>query len=157
MQREPDGGFLQKLRDFNDSQGGPMEVAVCWDDIKHRWVVWVIPHGPVTHPLHSPKKVRQHLKTMPDGRKGVKLFTWQDGEGEYLPLDDRLLHSLKLADSFSSRQHFEEAVENPETLKNMQERDGLRDVLQGTMDYYYGWDRAVIGPGSRGDWRWRHR
>lgn len=157
MKREPDEGFLRKLDDFNDAQGGPMRVAVYWSDKKERWDVWILVCGEPSSFGYDATTLKRLLKKTPDSKDGVRLFTWEKENGEYLPLDDRLLHALKLADSFSSRDHFKRTVEDPEAKKEAEMDSGLADVFRGAASYYYGFDNAVVGAGGGGNWRHRIR
>jgi len=153
---ELDDGFKQKLKDFNSSQGGTVEVAVHWDPKKNRWIVWVIPHGETAHPDYQAAKLRRLLQKMPDGREGVRLFTWER-DGEYLPLDDRLFYSLKLADSFQDREHYKRTVEDPNLKAAAEKEAGLKDVVYGASSYYWGLDNLSVGTHANSGWRHRIR
>jgi hypothetical protein len=164
VQVDPD--FQRKLDEFNRSQNAHVDIAVTWDTRRRRWQVWAIPTADSSHPHYNPKMLLQLARTLPDGsgRSGVKLFLWAryDEQGQdagYLPLDDRLLDSLRMADSFRSRNHFDEVITEPELQKEITLKQRLRDIAYGARSYWWGLDRLSIAPGARGggDWRWRIR
>lgn len=152
--------FQRKLDDFNASQGGPSYVAVCWHPGKERWQVFAVPQDHGSHPLARRDITIKLCRPFPDGssRRGVLLFTWcrRDNHNRDLgfePLDDRIFHTLHWADSFRSRRHFEETIEEPEMVANAIRNKELRDIAGAAAEYWHGIDRLVVGPGTSGDWR----
>lgn len=154
--------FQRKLDEFNDSQGPGVKVDVCFDPKIKRWTVWAVPQGDTSHPKYNPRALRQLIRPFPDdsGRWGVKIFTWAESNerGEDTgprALDDRIFQVLRVADSFRSREHFEEVFEEPEQRRAMETSKMIRDIAYGARSYWWGLDRPTVGARSRGDWRWR--
>lgn len=163
-----DEGFQRKLDDFNAAQGGGQKVAVVFDAKQKIWTVWVVPCGDTSHRDYDPVKLRSLLREFPDysGRRGVKLFDWADEvkdpySNEMVkvrrPLDDRLFKVLHMADTFKSRQHFEETFEQPEVKNELAVDKSVRDIAGAVREYWWNLDKVLVGAGSRGNWRWRNR
>jgi len=154
MMQYVDPDFRRALDQFNDSQGGPSYIEVCWNPRSNRWCVFAIPQDYGTHPLAknwvTPKMLRPFLDG--SGRMGVFLFTWQDEKGDYLPLDGRLFAALRYADSFADKDHYEKTIVQPEIAKKIAQKKELRDIAYGARNYWYGLDKAVSVAG-RGNWR----
>jgi len=158
-----DEDFQRELDQFNISQGGPARIEVCWNPTKHRWTVYAVPQGDSFHPL-ARNDVTQKLMTNfldGSGRRGVLLFSWEDAKGDYLALDGRLFDALRLADSFRSRRHYEETVEEPEVKRELAMQKRLRDIAGAASRYWHRLDNIIksMNPsvGSTGDWRYRYR
>jgi len=154
MINQVDPDFQRKLDQFNSSQGGPSKVEICWDMRRNRWCVFAIPvdygHHPLSKTWVTPKLLRPFLDG--SGRTGVFLFTWQDANGEYLPLDDRIFQALHFADSFTSKDHFEKSIEEPEMQRELSRKKDLRDIAYGAKNYWFNLDKQTSIPG-RGNWR----
>lgn len=159
VDRQVDADFQRKLDQFNDSQGGPSQIAVAWNNQSGRWQIYAVPVQDSHHPLARQKNLLQLMRTFPDGsdRRGVLLFTWQDDKNGYLPLDDRLFHALHWADSFSSRRHFEETIDEPEFKKELALKKNVREMTKACANYWYTLDRLAINPHIKGPGDWRHR
>lgn len=168
MLMDVDEGFQRKLDDFNRSQGGDQEVTVAFDARKNIWTVWVVPRGDTSHRDYDPEKLRGLMRNFPDysGRRGVLIFEWADEVEDpytgqkvvkYRPLDDRIFKVLRLADSFRSRDHFEETFEEPERQRELALNKEVREIAAGAQQYWWNIDKVSVGPASRGNWRWRHR
>jgi hypothetical protein len=150
-----DEDFQRTLDDFNASQGGPVTIVVCWNPRKDRWTVYAVPYDYGTHPL---SKTYVHPKLMSNfldgsGRRGVLLFSWQDVDGSYLPLDDRLIRALKLADSFQSKTHFEENFITPELQRQAAQDKEVRNIAYGARSYWWNVPTVTVGSHSGGNWR----
>lgn len=158
--------FKRKLDDFNADQGGPTAIAVAWNQKKERWQIWAIPIDGSHHPLYNPGRLHDMCRPVPDGsgRMGVLLMSWckRDSHGSdigFMPLDDRLLHALKWADSFADRRHFENTIEQQEFKKEAELRNDVREVAYAAKSYWHSMDRLAVAPHTKGggDWRWRYR
>jgi len=154
MLQHVDPDFQRKLDQFNASQGGPSYIDVCWDMRRNRWCIFAVPQDYGHHPLSktwvTPKLLRPYL----DGssKKGVFLFTWQDDRGEFLPLDDRLFTTLYWADSFRSKEHYEETVEQPEAKRELAEQKERRNIASAAREYW--WNMAIASNAAgKGNWR----
>src|SRR2546428_13510479 len=132
-----DPDFQRELDQFNDSQGGPSRIEVCWDMRRDRWCIFAVPldygHHPLSTTWVTPKLLRPFLDG--SGRMGVFLFTWQEPDGTFLPLDDRLFKSLRWADSFRSKDHFDETIKRPEIQMEMAATKDRRDIAYGAASY----------------------
>lgn len=159
MNHQVDVDFQRQLDQFNDSQGGPSRVAVCWDDQKQRWIVWIVPVNDSAHPMARNDMTKKLLRPLPDesGRWGVRLFTWQGADGRFLPLDGRLFQSLLWADSFRDKQHFENTIEAPEAKKDLAARQQARDLAYAAKNYWWSHDKLSVGRHVNSGWRWRNR
>jgi hypothetical protein len=154
MMQYVDPDFRRKLDQFNDSQGGPSSVEVCWDPKRNRWTVYAIPvdygHHPLAKNWVTPKLLRPFLDG--SGRQGVFLFTWQSETGEYLPLDDRLFTTLHWADSFSDKHHFEKTIEEPEARREIAGEKERRNLAAVAREYW--WNLGIVSNASgKGNWR----
>ena len=149
-----DPDFQRKLDEFNAAQGGPSYIDLCWNPRSDRWTVWAVPQDYGHHPLSktwvTPKLLRKYL----DGsdKRGVFLFTWQGAQSEFLPLDDRLFEALRWADSFSSKDHFERTIEQPEMKRNLTLKKELRDIAYGAREYWWNLAKVTASHGH-GNWR----
>ncbi len=159
MMNYVDSDFQRELDLFNESQGGPAYIAVCWDVRRDRWTIWAIPVDYGTHPLAknwvTPTLMRDFLDG--SGRRGVFLFSWTDPDsnppGGYMPLDGRLFNALRYADTFRDRKHFEHTVEEPELKKEMLLKKETRDIAYGAASYWAGLERVMMGSHFKGNWR----
>lgn len=161
MMRYVDPSFQERLDGFNAAQGGPSYIVVAWDAQKNRWRTWVVPTADSIAPGARNRVTSNLLQPIPDGsgRMAVKLNLWQGAGDEYLPLDERYFDSLRWADSFRNKQHFEETVERPEFRQKAAQDARLRDIAYGARSYWWAMDRLAINPNVKasGDWRWRTR
>lgn len=150
-----DPDFQRKLDLFNDSQGGPVTIVVCWDPKRSRWAVYAVPYDYGSHPL-SRTYIHEGLMTnFLDGsdRRGVLLYRWQDEFKNFLPLDDRLIRSLQYADTFRDKEHFKNTVENPEVLQELAKSKEMRDIAYGAKSYWWNVANTTVHAGGRGNWR----
>ena len=168
MVRELDESFQRELDAFNVRQGGDQKVVIAWDAKQGIWTVWVVPHAATVHRDFDAETLNQLMREFPDysGRWGVKIFDWADevedkwtGEKvkKFRSLDMRLFEALKMADSFNSRQHFEETFEDPDFQRQLRLNADIRDIAAGAASYWYGLDKVTVGAATRGNWRWRNR
>ena len=165
MLHEVPEDFQRKLDEFNDAQGGPSMIAIAWNQKKYRWQVFAIPVQGSTHP-HATSDIRKMLRPLPDdsGRDGVLLFTWceRDLAGNDIggcSLDDRIFHTLRYADSFQDRHHYENTIERPELRREAQASATLRDIAGAATEYWRSIDNPIINMNPHrtqpGDWRAR--
>lgn len=163
MNRTVPEDFQRKLDQFNTAQGGPSRVEVAWNPKSSRWEVWAVPteiagigkFRDVTARLRRP---------FPDdsSREGIKLFTWEEynEKGQrigFLPLDNRIFDALRWADSFRSKNHFDETIKNPEIEKEVRSKAHIRAVAAGTANYWANLDRTLVSmnPGIKAKAAWR--
>lgn len=154
-----DPDFQRRLEEFNLSRGGPAYIAVAWDVNKARWRIWAIPVNDSRHPLARNGITSKMSRPLPDGsgRWGVPLNLWQGLNGEFEPMDERLFEAIVYADSFRSRKHFEETIEQADIQRELAQSKKLRDISYAARSYWWGLDRVVknMNPNvsSPGDWR----
>ena|SRR5688572_1767756 len=163
MMQYLDPDFQRRLDEFNQSRGGPSHIAVAWDSKKNRWRIWAIPVQDSHHPLAKNDLTNKMSRIIPDnsGRWGIALNLWQGPNGEYEPMDERLFDSLRLADSFASKDHFEKHFGEPATALELAQRKRIRDIVAGAKSYWWALDKLTIGMNpavkAPGDWRHRYR
>jgi len=166
VNRTVDAEFQLKVDSFNDAQGGPSRIELCYDPYSERWSVWAVPVQDSHHPLGRNKNVQKLLRPFPDGsgRRGIRVFDWceRDAVGRdigFRPLDDRIFYALHLADSFADRRHFEETFEAPAAKKELAQKSHLRELAYAARSYWQSLDRLAVNPYIKGsgDWRWRMR
>lgn len=147
------------LDQFNQSQGGPARIELCWHPYKDRWAIFAVPQDYGTHPLAKNWVTPKLMTPFPDGsgRQGVALGLWQGANGEYLPIDERFYEALRYADSFRSKDHYDEVFTQREQAQELEESKRLRDIAYGAKNYWFHYDRVIksMNPanGSTGDWR----
>jgi hypothetical protein len=154
-----DTDFQRQLDEFNESQGGPAYIELCWDMRRNVWTVWAIPVDYGTHPLAknwvTPKLMKPFLDG--SGRMGVFLFTWSDPDstppGGFMPLDGRLFNALRYADTFRDKHHFDQTITEPELKKEMLLKKETRDIAYGAASYWAGLNRVMVGSNFKGNWR----
>ena len=166
MIRQVPEEFQRELQQFNEAQGGPARVEVCWHPKKERWCVYAVPQNDSAHPLARNDMTAQLLTNYPDGsdRRGVLLCTWQGKDEEYLPLDNRVFEALIYADSFRDKQHMKHTLDDAAERQDREAQSVVRDIAKGAADYWkhFG-SRTLVGVNtdvkSTGDWRasrWWH-
>jgi len=159
MMHYMDPDFQRQLDEYNDSRGGPAKIALAYHPEKERWQVFAIPVQDSHHPLARNEITAQLTRPLPDdsGRHGILLNTWQGAQGEYLPLDGRLFEALDFANSFTSKDHFEKTIEEPEMRREMARTKRVMDAATAAKQYWWKLDSIVksMNPAVRvgGDWR----
>lgn len=162
--------FQRKIDQWNDSHPGPSDIAVAWNPRTSRWEIWAIPTEMSYAPTARNDLTAKLMRPFPDdsSRRGIKLFSWSEWNEHgqdigYAPLDDRIFDSLHWADSFRSKDHFEETVTQPEILKEIREKKHIRAVAAGTAQYYHNIPNPMISMNpdvkQKADWRsanWKH-
>lgn len=155
--RKPSPDFQQKLREYNRAYGSP-EIAVVWNpmsvNLGHgrwdpRWEIWV----EVTDNTKQRRIVKSGRDIEVDGKTWRFLNTWEYPDESYAPLDDRVFHGLREADTWTHAETYHEMIEKPERYREEQSTKVLQDAAYGARSYWQGRTRAQIGPGTRGDWR----
>lgn len=161
----PDITEWQKDLDaFNARQGGVSRIEVAWHPKKSRWQIFAVPISDSFHPLAKNDMTKKLCSKFPDdsGREGVLLFTWceRDERGQdcgYMPLDNRVFETLKYADTFEDKHHFEKTIKNPELAKEARDMKTIRSIMGGAQEYWKGLDSLVISMNpdvkASGDWR----
>jgi hypothetical protein len=163
MMRTLDADFQRKVDEFNQSIGGPSQIAVAWNPRINRWEVWAVPVADSFHPLAKNDHTRKLLRPFPDdsGRWGIRLFVWcrRDTQGRDIgpcEPDDRIFSLLRFVDRFD-KDAFRRSVEAPEAQRELAERQALRDTVGAAVEYYWHLDRALVpvNPAipTTGDWR----
>lgn len=166
---EVDRDFQRKLDEFNAAQQPRVvDIYAVWDPRIDRWTIWALPVDHSSHPLHRKHITKKLCKPFPDGsgREGVRLFVLAEYNARmedigFMPLDDRLFDMLRLADTFSSKDHYEKTFEEPEARKALAQQKAVRDIAYGARSYWFGLDNLIVSKStdipSGGDWRWRNR
>lgn len=159
MIRAVDPQFQVRIDEWNASHGGPSVIAVAWNPKKDRWQIFAIPVENSPHPLARNDFTSKMSRPLPDdsGRSGIILNTWEGAQGEFLPLDERLFEALNWADSFRSKQHFDDTIKNPELQAEMAVSKKARDMAYAGRSYWAKLSEITISmnPNVRvgGDWR----
>lgn len=154
--REVDPNFQRKLDDYNHAYGSP-RIKFRWnpearkiDDERWdpRWEIWI----ELVDNQFSGKKERNTKDIYEDGAWWRFLQSWEM-EGQFLPLDDRFFVAARLADTWSDREHYNKAFEEPDELRRKEVWNDLKNMAGGVGSYWRGWGKTLVGPASRGDWR----
>lgn len=157
LQVDPD--FQRRIDEWNAAHPGPADIAVAWHPQKNRWQVFAIPTKDSSHPLARHKHTPMLVRPFPDdsGRQGILLNTWQGAKGEFLPLDERLFEALHYADSFRSKEHFEETITNPDVQKELETSKKARDLAHAAREYWWKLDSLTINmnPANKQGGAWR--
>lgn len=86
------------------------------------------------------------------------LQKYETREGDFAPLDGRLLVGLEMADTWKNRRFYEEHIEEPFDQAEVDEQNARKEIYLEGAKYYKDLDRTLIGgSGGGGDWRWRIR
>lgn len=125
-----------------------------------RWEVWV-KNEESRHPDRS--RVRdKDIRILPNGVSAIRLMPYEWSDGSYAdPFNENFIRVMKIADTWvaptesSGSQAQLNDMLLAEALEDEKLKKDLLNIASGTMDYYRGLDNPVVGPGSRGDWRWR--
>jgi len=177
--REIPPAFKHRLEEFNRHRRHP--VYLIWNpraktivphawvkatgqfqrgEYEGRWEVWV-GHDESRHPGRT--RIRdKDRRLLPGGIEAIKLMDYEWSDGSYAdPFNENFLRVMHLADSWTSesRHSGPQAQLNDLMLYEAMQDDALKKdmlaIASGTMEYYRRYDNPVVGPGSKGDWRWR--
>jgi len=159
MNRQVDPDFQRRIDEWNAAHPGPADIAIAWHPVKNRWQVFAMPVADSSHPLARHEHTSMLMMNLPDssGRRGILLNTWQGAGGEFLPLDERLFEALHYADSFRSKDHFEETITNPDKAKEIATSKKAADLIHAAREYWWKLDSLTINmnPANRQRAGWR--
>ena len=155
--REVDRDFRAKLDEYNRARGSP-RIKVRWNPVARktgvrefdpRWEIWVeLIENQLTREDQAGKKDRYE-----DSSWWRFLQTWEYPDDTFLPLDDRFFQAAHEADTWTSREHYDERLVRPEEVKKEREWKDLLDVAGGVGSHWRGWGKTMVGAATRGDWR----
>lgn len=81
------------------------------------------------------------------------LQTYNNRDGSFAPVDERLLIGLELADTWANRRFYEDNVEDPEAFAEDAKMRMNRSTLADSTSYYRKYDAPIVGAYVNSGWR----
>lgn len=118
-----------------------------------RWEIWC-ELTDNTHPKNSSKKLAAGDEWNTDAQCWMRfLQTYQTREGDFAPVDHRLIIGLEMADTWKNRRFYEDHVEDPDALADLRVEQARRETLIEGARYYNGWGNTSVGRYVNSGWR----
>lgn len=122
-----------------------------------RWGIWV----ELTDTNHPGVRTRIHHVNDGDvwnseAQCWMRFLQYYNNEdGSFAPIDERLIVGLELADTWANRRFYEDHVEDPFEAEETRRQQAGRQAMAEASRYYRKLENPIVGAHANSGWRWR--
>lgn len=86
-----------------------------------------------------------------------RLQVYENADGSFAPVDERLLVGLELADGWKNRRLYEEGIEDPYEAQEEARKRVFMEAAAGSASYFSKLDSTIVGRHANSGWRHKIR